>query len=181
MRPSLVKYLREFQAQFAGVPTTPTGYHQWHRSLAAELGRFVGRDPVGYEGGINLHEYVSGSPLARLDPTGLGWRDTLECLIATRDLVSATAGTFVGCSACAAVLSAGAAAVVIGCGGAPPTCPFVTLKTMLAATATCAVCADGIGTLGRCPGNTLSARLQWLVDRAKKECGEVNWNILHAL
>ena len=71
MRPSLVKYSREFQAQVAGVPTTPTGYHQWHRSLVAELGRFGSRDPVGYEAGISLLEYVGDRATMATDPWGL--------------------------------------------------------------------------------------------------------------
>ena len=70
MRPSLLQHPREFQTQVAGVPTTPTGYHQWHRSYAAELGRFVGRDPVGFAAGVNLYEYVWDSPTNRTDPTG---------------------------------------------------------------------------------------------------------------
>ena len=35
-----------------------------------ELGRFIGRDPIGYWGGINLYEYVGGRPLVSVDPTG---------------------------------------------------------------------------------------------------------------
>jgi RHS repeat-associated protein len=80
MRPSLLQHPREFQAPVAGVPTTPTGYHQWHRSLAAELGRFGSRDPVGYEAGTNLVEYAWDSPTNRTDangqqawPPGGGW------------------------------------------------------------------------------------------------------------
>jgi RHS repeat-associated protein len=70
MRPSLVQNPREFQTPVAGVPTTPTGYHQWHRSYAAELGRFGSRDPVGFAAGVNLYEYVWDSPTNRTDPTG---------------------------------------------------------------------------------------------------------------
>jgi RHS repeat-associated protein len=36
------------------------------------LGRFVGRDPIGYEGGSTLlYEYVSGQPSGSTDPMGL--------------------------------------------------------------------------------------------------------------
>jgi hypothetical protein len=72
MRPSLLQHPREFQAPVAGVPTTPTGYHQWHRSLAAELGRFGSRDPVGYRARcINLCEYAFDMPSNRTDASGL--------------------------------------------------------------------------------------------------------------
>jgi len=46
-------------------------YHCRHRSLAAELGRFVGRDPVGYRGAeMNQYSDVRNSPIVSLDPTG---------------------------------------------------------------------------------------------------------------
>ena len=35
------------------------------------LGRFLQRDPIGYADGMGLHEYVRGSPVAALDPSGL--------------------------------------------------------------------------------------------------------------
>jgi hypothetical protein len=34
------------------------------------LGRWVSRDPVRYEGGPSLYQYVSARPLSRTDPTG---------------------------------------------------------------------------------------------------------------
>ena len=41
-------------------------YHQ-------QLGRWVSRDPIGYEGSEwNLYEYVNGMPIVHLDPEGLG-------------------------------------------------------------------------------------------------------------
>jgi hypothetical protein len=69
MRPSLLQHPREFQAPVAGVPTTRTGYHQWHRSLAAELGRFGSRDPLGYFDGASLYR-ASFVPNG-VDPFGL--------------------------------------------------------------------------------------------------------------
>jgi len=35
------------------------------------LGRWGHRDPIGYDGGVNLYEYVGGSPLTRTDPKGI--------------------------------------------------------------------------------------------------------------
>ncbi|HBO43766.1 MAG TPA: hypothetical protein DD670_07510 [Planctomycetaceae bacterium] len=38
----------------------------------SSLGRFVSRDPIGYEGSkSNLYEYVGGRPVQDLDPEGL--------------------------------------------------------------------------------------------------------------
>jgi RHS repeat-associated protein len=36
-------------------------------------GRFIQKDPSGFDGGINLYVYVGNSPLNRTDPTGLKW------------------------------------------------------------------------------------------------------------
>jgi RHS repeat-associated protein len=42
-----------------------------NRYLHLQLGRWLTRDPIGYEGSpYNLHEYVSGSPTNITDPTG---------------------------------------------------------------------------------------------------------------
>ena len=43
--------------------------NRWYDAL---LGRWVSRDPIGYEGGSNnLYEYVNGMPLGGFDPIGL--------------------------------------------------------------------------------------------------------------
>ena len=47
-------------------------YYYRARYYSAETGRFVGRDPVGYEAGDpNLHAYVFGQPAVRVDPGGM--------------------------------------------------------------------------------------------------------------
>jgi RHS repeat-associated protein len=51
-------------------------YHYRARMYDAEIGRFVSRDPIGFEGSQwSLYEYVSSSPSVYNDPTGmfLGW------------------------------------------------------------------------------------------------------------
>ena len=45
-------------------------YYYRARYYSAELGRFVSRDPIGYQGGINLYEYVGDNLLIRTDPRG---------------------------------------------------------------------------------------------------------------
>jgi RHS repeat-associated protein len=42
-----------------------------HRYYDAGTGRFLTRDPIGYEGGTNLYRYVNNNPASRVDPSGL--------------------------------------------------------------------------------------------------------------
>jgi hypothetical protein len=42
-----------------------------------QLGRFLSRDPIGFRSGINLYQYVAGSPPNLIDPTGLDPRQHL--------------------------------------------------------------------------------------------------------
>ena len=48
-------------------------YYYRHRTYHSQLGRFVSRDPIGYNYGYNFVEYVLGRPMASGDPTGLGY------------------------------------------------------------------------------------------------------------
>ena len=73
-------------------------YHYRNRPYGAELGRFSSRDPIGYEGGSNLYEYVGDSPLSWVDPSGKlwGW-----------DCITCTACGGVSTGTCAALCSTG--------------------------------------------------------------------------
>lgn len=41
------------------------------RAYNPEFGRWINRDPIGEEGGVNLFAYVGGNPVNRLDPYGM--------------------------------------------------------------------------------------------------------------
>ena len=48
-----------------------TGLHyNRYRYYYPEVGRFVGKDPVGYAGGLNVYQYVP-NPVSWIDPLGL--------------------------------------------------------------------------------------------------------------
>jgi RHS repeat-associated protein len=43
------------------------------RFYSSMLGRFITRDPIGFDGDINLYRYVGNSPLNGIDPSGQQW------------------------------------------------------------------------------------------------------------
>jgi RHS repeat-associated protein len=60
----------------AGLNNRIGHYYYRARLYASQLGRFVSRDPIGYEAGVNIFEYVWDSPTNRTDPNGeqaFGW------------------------------------------------------------------------------------------------------------
>ena len=51
-----------------------TGLHyNWFRYYDPETGRYVGADPIGLRGGINIFSYVGNNPIRGVDPFGLDW------------------------------------------------------------------------------------------------------------
>lgn len=50
----------------------PSGLNlTWYRAYDPASGRWLSRDPIEEEGGLNLYAYVSGNPASRNDPMGL--------------------------------------------------------------------------------------------------------------
>ncbi len=41
------------------------------RYYKPSIGRFINKDPIGFEGGINHYNYVEGNPISWIDPLGL--------------------------------------------------------------------------------------------------------------
>lgn len=52
-------------------------YYMRQRFYDAAIGRFLQRDPIGYEGGINLYAYAGGNPVNYIDPTGTNFFSNL--------------------------------------------------------------------------------------------------------
>jgi RHS repeat-associated protein len=48
-------------------------YYYGYRFYVPELQRWVNRDPIGEQGGINLYFYVGNTPIQFVDPDGLDW------------------------------------------------------------------------------------------------------------
>jgi len=50
----------------------PSGLHlALYRAYDADFGRWISRDPIGENGGINLYAYVVNEPIGSIDPLGL--------------------------------------------------------------------------------------------------------------
>jgi RHS repeat-associated protein len=59
--------------RYAGMLYHPnSGYYFTHyRVYDPETGRWLSRDPIGENGGLNLYGYVGGNPVSSTDPLGL--------------------------------------------------------------------------------------------------------------
>ncbi len=50
------------------------------RYYAPCIGRFISRDPIGFDGGINLYGYCYGDPISYSDPSGEDAADTIRLI-----------------------------------------------------------------------------------------------------
>src|SRR5690606_7189832 len=55
-------------------------YYYGYRYYSPRLGRWVNRDPIGEEGGINLYGFLSNGSPNRYDPKGDLWKAAACCL-----------------------------------------------------------------------------------------------------
>ena len=54
-------------------------YYYGYRYYSPRLGRWLSRDPIGEDGGLNLYAFVLNEPVALYDPTGLVGLSTPTC------------------------------------------------------------------------------------------------------
>ena len=72
---------RMVQNLYQGVLQGPVAgfYYIRARCYVPYLGRWIHRDPIGYQGGVNLYEYVGGNPVGKLDSLGEAGKCTPDC------------------------------------------------------------------------------------------------------
>jgi RHS repeat-associated protein len=62
-----------YEAQYGYYTDQPTGLIlTTSRYYDPQQGRFLNRDPIGYDGGINLYDYTGNNPVNQADPSGKG-------------------------------------------------------------------------------------------------------------
>lgn len=89
-----------------------------YRAYDAGMGRFLSQDPIGLGGGPNLYAYCMGSPLAYIDPLGLGaeswnvWTSLAGVAQLVGGLAEATGGYVFGTTTAPTVLGGIAGALV---------------------------------------------------------------------
>ncbi len=65
------------------------------RYYAANLGRFISRDPIGFDGGINLYAYCADDPINLFDPFGLEPDDDTSNMTRLQQFANALTGNSV--------------------------------------------------------------------------------------
>lgn len=108
-------------------------YYYRARQYDPIKGRFLQRDPIGYEDGLNLYEYVKSNPLRYTDPYGRWTWKGVACRATCWGL---------GGAVCAAVACFCVAGSVITVGGLAVPCTAVIIGTCALAAAGSSVCND---------------------------------------
>uniref|UniRef100_UPI003F7EB109 RHS repeat-associated core domain-containing protein n=1 Tax=Streptomyces sp. PT19 TaxID=3452239 RepID=UPI003F7EB109 len=87
--------------RYAGAYADPTGlYKMGHRYYDPTLGRFTQPDPSGQE--TNPYLYAAGDPINNMDPSGLGFLDSVSNFLEdTNDIWGAVTGCVAGVGAAA--------------------------------------------------------------------------------
>jgi RHS repeat-associated protein len=78
MKGKAVKTIRTFLLALSATLTLATQVHAvgyWGRMYDPNLQRWIQRDPIGEQGGINLYQFVGNSPINFVDPFGLAYGD----------------------------------------------------------------------------------------------------------
>jgi RHS repeat-associated protein len=78
MNGKAMKTIRTFLLALSATLTLATQVHAvgyWGRMYDPNLQRWIQRDPIGEQGGINLYQFVGNSPVNFVDPFGLAYGD----------------------------------------------------------------------------------------------------------
>ena len=83
--------------------------NNFNRWYDARVGRWLSEDPIGYDGGVNLYEYVRNLPVNRTDPSGLACTVKFVCDLTSSSLSAdkCTRDCHYTCRETTRVLSAG--------------------------------------------------------------------------
>jgi RHS repeat-associated protein len=135
-----------------------------HRYYASHLGRWLTRDPIGYEGGSqNLYEYGQSTPTVGIDPEGTRFIGT-PCPNCLQDYQRCTIGA---ANAYAWCIGGYGGADFVGTAGCELGCKFVCGAGPIACAACVAGCPIAGGTLFICSLYVCDDAL----DRANDDCG----------